>query len=172
LGRDLWLHRARRRGIDRRLAADPRYPDWPCAQAKVPEISLAAVWAVRRSTTPRQVEGRRQGQRAGAALGRTAHAARGSQKAITEFLTGSRPKRPDRQAAVRRPVRYPQRPALVGHERARTRHPQAARAADKIRSDTLALQALQDASPPDQPRSMNSAISWSGKRASSRTGGV
>src|SRR3954462_12993107 len=25
-------------------AADPRYPDWPCAQAKVPEISLAAVW--------------------------------------------------------------------------------------------------------------------------------
>src|SRR6058998_857246 len=27
------------------LAADPRYPDWPCVQAKVPEISLAAVWA-------------------------------------------------------------------------------------------------------------------------------
>src|SRR5437773_2166804 len=27
------------------FAADPRYPDWPCAQAKVPEISLAAVWA-------------------------------------------------------------------------------------------------------------------------------
>ncbi|KYK42969.1 hypothetical protein [Bradyrhizobium diversitatis] len=26
-------------------AADPRYPDWPCTQAKVPEISLAAVWA-------------------------------------------------------------------------------------------------------------------------------
>ena len=29
----------------RAYAADPRYPDWPCAQAKVPEISLAAVWA-------------------------------------------------------------------------------------------------------------------------------
>ncbi|CCD96180.1 conserved exported hypothetical protein [Bradyrhizobium sp. ORS 375] len=27
------------------LAADPRYPDWPCPQAKVPEISIAAVWA-------------------------------------------------------------------------------------------------------------------------------
>src|SRR3954465_15272796 len=27
------------------MAADPRYPDWPCAQAKVPELSLAAVWA-------------------------------------------------------------------------------------------------------------------------------
>jgi hypothetical protein len=25
-------------------AADPRYPDWPCVQAKVPDISIAAVW--------------------------------------------------------------------------------------------------------------------------------
>jgi len=25
-------------------AADPRYPDWPCVQAKVPELSVAAVW--------------------------------------------------------------------------------------------------------------------------------
>ena len=29
----------------RALAADPRYPDWPCNQIKVPEISVAAVWA-------------------------------------------------------------------------------------------------------------------------------
>ncbi len=27
------------------LAADPRYPDWPCNQIKVPELSVAAVWA-------------------------------------------------------------------------------------------------------------------------------
>src|SRR5262245_54894188 len=26
-------------------AADPRFPDWPCVQIKVPEISIAAVWA-------------------------------------------------------------------------------------------------------------------------------
>lgn len=26
-------------------AADPRFPDWPCVQAKVPEISLVAVWS-------------------------------------------------------------------------------------------------------------------------------
>ena len=25
-------------------AVDPRYPDWPCAQAKVPELSVASVW--------------------------------------------------------------------------------------------------------------------------------
>ena len=27
------------------LAADPRFPDWPCNQVKVPEISVATVWA-------------------------------------------------------------------------------------------------------------------------------
>ena len=31
------------RGVS--LAADPRFPDWPCNQIKVPEISVAAVWA-------------------------------------------------------------------------------------------------------------------------------
>ncbi|ABD85825.1 conserved hypothetical protein [Rhodopseudomonas palustris BisB18] len=31
--------------IDAAHAVDPRYPDWPCVQAKVPEISLSAVWA-------------------------------------------------------------------------------------------------------------------------------
>ncbi len=28
----------------RSFAADPRFPDWPCVQIKVPEISVAAVW--------------------------------------------------------------------------------------------------------------------------------
>src|SRR4051794_20330052 len=27
------------------FAADPRFADWPCNQIKVPEISVAAVWA-------------------------------------------------------------------------------------------------------------------------------
>src|SRR4051812_12005181 len=40
----LWVLVAVTGPVDRALAADPRYPDWPCAQAKVPEISLAAVW--------------------------------------------------------------------------------------------------------------------------------
>jgi hypothetical protein len=26
------------------LAFDPRYPDWPCVQAKVPELSVGAMW--------------------------------------------------------------------------------------------------------------------------------
>src|SRR3984893_19079820 len=27
------------------MTADPRFPDWPCTQIKVPEISVAAVWS-------------------------------------------------------------------------------------------------------------------------------
>ena len=27
------------------LRADPRYPDWPCMQPKVPELSAAAMWS-------------------------------------------------------------------------------------------------------------------------------
>jgi hypothetical protein len=27
------------------FALDPRYPDWPCQQLKVPEISMASVWS-------------------------------------------------------------------------------------------------------------------------------
>jgi hypothetical protein len=30
---------------ERARAADPRNPDWPCNQIKVPELSVAAVWA-------------------------------------------------------------------------------------------------------------------------------
>src|ERR1700675_945203 len=26
------------------FALDPRYPDWPCQQLKVPEISIASIW--------------------------------------------------------------------------------------------------------------------------------
>ena len=31
--------------VESALAADPRYPDWPCQQLKVPGISIASVWA-------------------------------------------------------------------------------------------------------------------------------
>ena len=43
---DLACRHGDRAGIARpALAADPRYPDWPCNQIKVPEMSVAAVWA-------------------------------------------------------------------------------------------------------------------------------
>ncbi|MDB5609723.1 MAG: uncharacterized protein JWP25_6623 [Bradyrhizobium sp.] len=46
------------------VALDPRYPDWPCQQLKVPEISIASVWAgpsieatdTAKSTDPKEAE--------------------------------------------------------------------------------------------------------------------
>ena len=51
-----------------------------------------------------------------------------AEKAIKEFLAASASDKADeRKAPVRRPVRHAQRPALLGHERARARDAQAAR---------------------------------------------
>src|SRR5712671_7168330 len=135
-------------------AADPRYPDWPCAQAKVPEISLAAVWA----GPPLDDDAAKWKNVAKVSALVSKLAARRTpleeaEKAITEFLTGSATEKGatgkllfaglfDRLNAERSSV-------MGGLERV-TRKQRGA--ADKIRSDTLALQALQGASPPDQPK--------------------
>ena len=136
------------------LAADPRYPDWPCVQAKVPEISLAAVWA----GPPLDDVSNKWKDDAKVTALVTRLAARRTpleeaQKAITEYLAGSTAEKTmagkllfvglfDTLNAQRSSV-------MNGLERVMRKQRQAA---DKIRSDTLALQALQDAAPPDQPR--------------------
>src|ERR1700675_2578704 len=72
------------------LAADPRYPDWPCTQAKVPEISLAAVWA---GPPLEDVSGTWKNDAKVSALVTKLAARRfpveEAQKAITEFLAAS-----------------------------------------------------------------------------------
>src|SRR5205809_7407458 len=72
------------------LAADPRYPDWPCAQAKVPEISLAAVWA---GPPLDDVTGKWKNDAKASALVPKLAARRTpleeAKQAITEFLAGS-----------------------------------------------------------------------------------
>src|SRR5882672_6836362 len=72
------------------FAADPRYPDWPCSQAKVPEISLAAVWA---GPPLDDVANKWKDDAKVAALVAKLAVRRtpleDAQKAITEFLSGS-----------------------------------------------------------------------------------
>jgi hypothetical protein len=136
------------------FAADPRYPDWPCAQAKVPEISLAAVWA---GPPLDDVSDKWKDDAKVSALVSKLAARRTpleeGQKAITEFLAGSTAGKTttgkllfsglfDTLNAQRSSV-------MNGLERVTRKQREAA---EKIRSDTLALQALQDASPPDQPK--------------------
>ena len=136
------------------LAADPRYPDWPCTQAKVPEISLTAVWA---GPPLDDIKDKwRDDAKVSPLVSRLA-ARRTSldeaQKLITEFL-GS----PATDKATTGKLLFAglfdslnaQRASVMnGLERITRKQREAA---DKIRSDVSALHALQGASPPDQAK--------------------
>ncbi len=136
------------------FAADPRYPDWPCAQAKVPEISLAAVWA----GPPLGDVAEKWKDDAGVSALVPRLAARRTpldeaQSAITEFLAGSATKKTETGkllfAGLFDTLNAQRASVMGGLERVTRKQREAA---DRIRADTLALQALQDASPPDQPK--------------------
>jgi hypothetical protein len=136
------------------FAADPRYPDWPCAQAKVPEISLAAVWA---GPPLDDVANQWKDEAKVSALVPRLAARRTpldeAQKAITEFLAGSSTEKTRMGkllfVGLFETLNGQRSSVMSGLERV-TRGQR--EAADKIRADTLALRALQDASPPDQAR--------------------
>jgi hypothetical protein len=136
------------------LAADPRYPDWPCVQAKVPEISLAAVWAgppLDDATEKWKNDAKVSALVPKLAARRTP--LEEAKKAVTEFLTGSATEKTETGkllfAGLFETLNAQRNSVLTGLERVTRRQREAA---DKIRADTLALQALQDASPPDQPK--------------------
>jgi predicted NACHT family NTPase len=135
-------------------AADPRYPDWPCTQAKVPEISLAAVWA---GPPLDDAEQKWKSDPKVSALVQKVAARKlpleDAQKAITEFLAmpGT-----DKMATGKllfaglfEQLNAERASVMNGLERVTRRQRQAA---DKIREDTIALQALQGATPRDQAK--------------------
>ena len=134
-------------------AADPRYPDWPCAQAKVPEISLAAVWA---GPPLDDIAGKwKEDATVGALIAKVAARRtplEDAQKAITDYLKGAADKTASGKllfAGLFDSLNAQRSQVMNGLERV-TRKQRAA--AEKIRDDTLALQALQGASPPDQAK--------------------
>ena len=136
------------------FAADPRYPDWPCAQAKVPEISVAAVWA---GPPLDDIQDKWKDDAKVSALVSKLAARRTpleeGQKAITEFLAASASDKVTTGkllfAGLFETLNAQRSSVMNGLERVMRKQREAA---EKIRSDTIALQALQDASPPDQPR--------------------
>ena len=134
-------------------AADPRYPDWPCAQAKVPEISIAAVWA---GPPLDDVSGKWKDDAKVSALVATLAARRTpleeAQKAITEFLNGAADKTASGKllfAGLFNSLNAQRSQVLNGLERVTRKQREAA---DKIRADTLSLHALQGETPPDQAK--------------------
>src|SRR5262245_59523865 len=133
------------------LAADPRYPDWPCVQAKVPEISLAAVWAgppLDDATDKWKNDAKVSALVSKLAARKTP--LEDAKQAITEFLAGTAAEKAATGkllfAGLFETLNAQRNSVLNGLERVTRRQREAA---EKIRADTLALQALQGATPPD-----------------------
>jgi hypothetical protein len=135
-------------------AADPRHPDWPCAQAKVPEISLAAVWngpALDDSTGKW-----RDDPKVGALVSRLA--ARRTpldqaEKAIVEFLSEAPAEKTERGKSLFKglfeTLNNERNTVMNGLERITRKQREAA---DKVRSDTFELQAKQGEPTRDQAK--------------------
>src|SRR5437879_5357139 len=140
---------------DRSLAADPRYPDWPCAQAKVPEISLAAVW---NGPALDDAASKWKDDATVSALVLRLSARRTpldeAEKMIADFLSDSAVQKRETGgkllfAGLFDTLNAQRSSVMSGLERMMRKQREAA---EKIRSDTLALQALQDAPKPDQAK--------------------
>jgi hypothetical protein len=150
----LWFAIALLGPLHRSVAADPRYPDWPCAQAKVPEISVAAVWAgpeLGDALTKWKENSKVAALAPRLAARRTA--LEQTQKTITDFLSGPAPDKTELGkllfAGLFETLNAQRSSVMSGLERVTRKQRQAA---EKIRNDTESLQALQDASARDQAK--------------------
>jgi hypothetical protein len=135
------------------LAADPRYPDWPCAQAKVPEISLAAVWA---GPPLDDVQDKWKDDSKVAALVTKTAARRlpldDAEKDIKAFLASTNDKATAGKllfAGLFDTLNGERSTVMNGLERVMRKQREAA---DKIRADTVALQTMQSDASPDQQK--------------------
>jgi hypothetical protein len=144
-------------------AADPRFPDWPCSQAKVPEISLAAVWA---GPPLDDASDKWKDDGAISALVTKLAARRipleEAQKSATDFLAASTEKARAGKllfAGLFDTLNAQRFQVMNGLERVMRKQREAA---DKIRADTIALQELQGAASPDQQKidELSNTLLW------------
>jgi hypothetical protein len=145
-------------------AADPRHPDWPCAQAKVPDLSVAAVWdgpPIEQAADTWQNEPKVKDLVTRLAARRTPMDE--AQKSITEFLTGDAAARADKGkllfAGLFETLNSQRSEIMNGLERSARNEKELA---EQIRSDVAALHELQDKSPPDQSKvdEQSARVEW------------
>ncbi|PIT00239.1 hypothetical protein TSA1_05285 [Bradyrhizobium nitroreducens] len=134
-------------------AADPRYPNWPCTQAKVPEISLAAVWA---GPALDDAETKWKNDAKITALVAKLSARKTSmdeaEKSVKDFLASSTDKTTNAKllfAGLFDTLNAQRSQVMNGLERVSRKQREAA---DKIREETIQLQALQGATPRDEAK--------------------
>jgi hypothetical protein len=147
------------------LRADPRYPDWPCTQPKVPELSAAAMWdgpSIENVGNTWQDDLKVRDLVELIAARRTPLEA--ARKAITEFVVGT-PAEKERKAkqafaGLFETLNGQRREVMDGLERVSRKE---LNLAAKIKSDVARLRELQDKPDADQTEIKNlaSEIEWS-----------
>ena len=146
------------------LAADPRFPDWPCNQVKVPEISVAAVWAgpaIDEVGNAWEEDAAIKDLIARLAARRTP--LEDAQKAISDFITGTESQRQKKAklvfAGLFKTLNHERSEVMQGIERYFRKQRQFS---DQIRSTILQLRELQDRPDPDQSRvdELTNRVEW------------
>src|SRR5262245_45118244 len=146
------------------LAADPRFPDWPCNQIKVPEISVAAGWAGpsiddvgnawEEDATIRDLVARFAARRT---------PLDDAQKAIADTITGTESERQKKAklifAGLFKTLNHERSEVMQGIERYARKQKEFS---DQIRSAILQLRELQDRPNPDQSRidDLTDRVEW------------
>jgi hypothetical protein len=146
------------------LAADPRFPDWPCNQVKVPEISVAAVWAGpsiddvgnawEDDATIKDLVARLAARRT---------PLDDAQKAISDLITGAEAERQKKAklifAGLFKTLNHERSEVMQGIERYFRKQREFS---NQIRSTILQLRELQDRPDPDQSRidELTNRVEW------------
>lgn len=146
-------------------AADPHYPDWPCVQAKVPEISIAAVWAGPPLDDAEKVwEGDPRVRDLVARVAPRRLPIDEARKSIAEFVAGDAAARESRGtvlfAALLARLNRERTEVMHGIERLTRRQREQA---ERIRADISELHRLQDGTERDEGklRELSSRVEWS-----------
>jgi hypothetical protein len=146
-------------------ATDPRYPDWPCVQPKVPELSAASMWD---GPSIADVGGSWQDDPKVKDLVELLAARRtpmdAAQKAIAEFITGSADEKQQKAkkvfAGVFDTLSAQRSDIMDGLERVSRKEMDLA---GKIEADVNTMHALEDKPDADQGKikTLGSEIEWS-----------
>jgi hypothetical protein len=146
-------------------AADPRDPDWPCMQAKVPEMSVASMWdgpSIADVGNSWEDDPKINDLVVRIAARRTALDA--AEKAIADVITGSAAEKQDKAkkifAGVFQTLSQERSEVMSGIDRVARKEKELA---NKIRSDVTALRELQDKPEQDQSKidALAAQVEWS-----------
>ena len=146
------------------LALDPRYPDWPCQQLKVPGISIANVWtgpAIETTDTAKPIDAKEAELVSRLAARRTAM--EDARQLIADYLAGTEAEKQEKAktlfAALYVTLDSQRNQVMNGIERFSRKQKAMA---DSIRAETQKLREMQDKATADQAQNeeLASQLAW------------